>query len=125
LEAWIKYKGSDKETYTRYGKTIPKIEMKIDVAGYFGCDREKEKFIASQLLSDSRIECRLQKSASDSVREMAEKIEAKALNKNKFISDVNKKFDGINKKVKENAEKIEMTDQAKEKLKETIEANNG
>lgn len=121
MEAWIKYKGSDKDTYTRFGKVIPKIEMKIDICSYFGCNAERAKFIASQLLSDSRIECRLNKSAGDSVREMAEKIEAKALNKNKFKEEVNKKFEVINK----NADKIEMTEEAKEKLKEKIEANNG
>lgn len=77
MEAWIKYKGAGTDHYCRFGREIPKIENKVDICKFFGVNKEKAKYIAGKLLSDSRVECKIHKSASDSVRKEADKIEEK------------------------------------------------
>lgn len=109
MEAYIKYKGNVKDSYCRYGKIIPFIETKIDISKYFSCNQDRAKYIASQLLSDSRIDCRLQKSASDSVRKMQEGLESKATNKDKLLDDRNKRLDSINNEIqKPKAKNVEI-----------------
>ena len=40
MEVWLEYRGK-KENYTRYGKTIPKKEKKVDLASFFGIKEEQ------------------------------------------------------------------------------------
>lgn len=88
MEAWIKYKGNTTDHYCRFGKEIPKIEMKIDICNYFNCTFERAQFIAKQLLSDIKIECKLHKSASDSVRNIQVNIEKEVLKETEIKEEI-------------------------------------
>jgi hypothetical protein len=50
MEIWIKDL-TNRSCYTRFGKTIPKSETKIDMIKYFGRD------VLSELKSDKNIKC--------------------------------------------------------------------
>ena len=41
MEIWIKYLGDNTDNYTRYGKTIPIVEKKIDVQRFFGLKNDQ------------------------------------------------------------------------------------
>ena len=102
MEAWIKYKGAHTDNYCRFGKEIPKVEVKIDICRFFGVNPERAKYIASKLLSDSRVECKIHKSASDSVRkeqvELEKKIEVKEQIKEE-VKEVKKRKPRVKKEV--------------------------
>ncbi len=105
MEAYIKYKGVNTDCYVRFGKQIPVIEMKIDICKYFGCDEKREKFIISQLSSDKKISCKIQKTAGDTARKEQIEIEAKALNKEKLDKEIKEKFEKINIEAKRTIKK--------------------
>lgn len=98
MEAWIKYKGANTDNYCRFGKEIPKIEVKIDICRYFGVSKERAKYISEKLLSDSRIQCKLHKSASDSVRKEQVEIENK-IEDIEEIKEVKKRKPRVKKEV--------------------------
>jgi len=78
MEAAIKYLGDINENYNRFGRVIPKQEMRIDVAAFFNCNADREQFIIGKLLNDKRIFFKLIKPAGDESRKVVEKIEKAA-----------------------------------------------
>lgn len=100
MRAWIKYKGSKEDNYTRYGKPIPHFETEIDIRKHFACSEEREKYIAMQLKSDSRILCRMDQSATACLKEKTKELKNTPLNKDKFRDDIKKKYEKKNEEAK-------------------------
>lgn len=71
MEAYI-YDKTIEKNKSRYGKTIPKKETRIDLKSYFG--RDDEGFI-KQLMDDLDLSFKLIKSAGETQRETAIKLE--------------------------------------------------
>lgn len=53
MDAWLK---CDNPNYTRFGKSFPIYEKKIDMYRYFGTsDKKRVEYIASELEKDKKV----------------------------------------------------------------------
>jgi hypothetical protein len=83
MDAYIKDKTPLGNNHNRFGKAFPKTETRICIREYFGCDEEKEKYIAEKLSHDGNLEFRLVKPAGETGRQVVEIIEAKVFEEKK------------------------------------------
>jgi len=77
MDAYIKDKTPLGNNHNRFGRAFPKTETRICIREYFGCDEEREKFIAEKLSHDGNLEFKLVKPAGETGRQVVEIIEAK------------------------------------------------
>jgi len=92
MRAYIKYKGIKEDNYTRYGAPIPYLGAEIDICKHFKCSKERAVFIAKQLKSDSRIECKLYNETETVVKEVEAKTKNAPTNRQKLNTDIKDRF---------------------------------
>jgi hypothetical protein len=91
MEAWLKYIGDSQDNYCRWGVRIPHTESKYDINKLFKCDEKKAEFYLSKLMADPRVKCKPHKSAGNTQRAVAEKLEAKEVEKK--VEEIKKVID--------------------------------